>query len=108
MTNGEYMREKLRAFGVTDAMLIDSGVDLTAEYTANDVVVAKGMIGVLEDIALAPKMTNINEQGFSVSWDTTQLGKYYYYLCRKYGVEPNCDVLASVDIPMIKDVTNQW
>lgn len=108
MTNGEYMREKLKAFDISDAELLDSGIDLSAEYEPNSPIVAKGLISVIEGLVLAPQRTNISENGFSISWDTANLGKYYLYLCRKWGVAPNKDVTSNLQIPTITDVSNLW
>jgi len=108
MTNGEYMRERLRAFDISEAQLLDSGIDLTAPYVAGSRPVALAMIRILEDLVLAPQRTNISEGGFSVSWDTTNLGRYYKYLCSKYGVEPNSVVTENMGIPTITDVSSNW
>ena len=108
ITNGEYMKQKLQAFDITEAQLLDSGVDLDAEYQPNSRIVALGMISVIEDLVLAPQRTNISENGFSVSWDTSHLAQYYRYLCKKWGVTPNADVLEELKIPTIKDVSEMW
>lgn len=108
MTNGEYMREKLQAFDITDAQLLDSGIDLNEEYVPNSRTVGLAMIGIIEDLVLAPQRTNISENGFSVSWDTSNLAKYYQYLCKRWGVTPNEDIVGEIKIPTIKDVSEIW
>lgn len=108
MTNGEYMREKLQAFGVTDAQLLDSGVDLSATYEPNSRSVGLGILSIIEDMVLSPQRTNISENGFSESWDTSNLGKYYMYLCKKWGVTPKAEITDTIQIPTIKDVSEMW
>ena len=108
MTNGEYMKEKLQALDITDAHLLDSGIDLNAEYTPNSRTTALGMIKVIEDLVLAPQRTNISENGFSVSWNVENLAKYYKYLCKKWGVDLNPDIAETMQIPTIKDVSEIW
>ena len=108
MTNGDYMMQKLQAFSITEAQLLDSGVNLEAEYVPGSRIVALGMISVIEDLVLSPQQTNISENGFSVSWDVSNLAKYYMYLCKKWGVTPNADVIESIQIPTIKDVSEIW
>jgi len=108
MTNGEYMREKLQAFDVTEAQLLDSGINLTDDYTPNSRPVALAIIKILEDMVLAPQRTNISENGFSISWDTANLAKYYRYLCKQWGVTPNADVTETIQIPTIRDRSELW
>lgn len=102
------MRQQLKAFEVTEAQLLDSGVDLDAEYVPKSREVALGLISVVEDLVLAPHRTNISEGGFSVSWDMTNLAKYYKYMCSKWGVPMNKEVTDIIQIPTITDVSNEW
>ena len=81
----EYISQKLRAWNITDAQLedISSGIDLDEEYTSdNSQVVGKAMISVIEELMLAPYMSNVNENGFSVSWDYSRIGQYYMWIFR--------------------------
>lgn len=108
MTNREYILGKLSAFEVSDAQLADLPVDLDAEYTAGNATVGRAIVSFVEELALAPHRTNISENGFSVSWDMKDLGKYYMWLCRKYGVKPNADVTSMMGMSMITDMTDKW
>lgn len=112
MTVQEYIADKLMAFGVSSAILADlevAGVDVTAEYgAANASEVGRALCGVIAELVFAPQRTSINEQGFSISWDTRNLGKYYWWLCKKYGVTPDADVLSALGISMVRDLTNRW
>lgn len=107
----EYISQKLRAWNITDAQLedISSGIDLDAEYTSdNSQVVGKAMISVIEELMLAPYMSNVNENGFSVSWDYSRIGQYYMWLCRKYGVAPDNEVVAALGLSTITDKSDIW
>ena len=108
MTNGEYMMQKLQAFDITEAQLLDSGVTLNDTYVPGSRTVAIGIIKVIEDLVLSPQRTNISENGFSVSWNVDNLAKYYKYLCKKWDYTPDTEVLESLQIPTIKDVSNTW
>ncbi len=107
----EYISQKLRAWNITDAQLADisSGIDLDEEYTSdNSQVVGKAMISVIEELMLAPYMSNVNENGFSVSWDYSKIGQYYMWLCRKYGVAPDNEVVAALGLSTITDKSDIW
>lgn len=107
----EYISQKLRAWNITDAQLedISSGIDLDEEYTSdNSQVVGKAMISVIEELMLAPYMSNVNENGFSVSWDYSGIGQYYMWLCRKYGVAPDEEVVAALGLSTITDKSDIW
>ena len=107
----EYISQKLRAWNITDAQLedISSGIDLDEEYTSdNSQVVGKAMISVIEELMLAPYMSNVNENGFSVYWDYSRIGQYYMWLCRKYGVAPDDEVVAALGFSTITDKSDIW
>lgn len=107
----EYISQKLRAWNITDAQLedISSGIDLDEEYTSdNSQVVGKAMISVIEELMLAPYMSNVNENGFFVSWDYSKIGQYYMWLCRKYGVAPDNEVVAALGLSTITDKSDIW
>lgn len=110
MTIREYILEKVQPFGnISEGALLDMGLDLDEWYSvdnAKDVGIA--LVGFIEEKVLAPKVTSVNESGFSISWDYSNLGKYYLWLCNKWGVTPNKEVLSLAGISMIKDVSNYW
>lgn len=113
MTIREYVTQKLQAFNLTEAVLADFtmslGMSMDNEYTP-DVAssVGKAMASTIEELVLAPRLSNVNESGFSMSWDFADLGKYYVYLCKKWGVPVNDDVLTATGVSAIIDVTNLW
>ena len=109
MTNGEYIRQKLQAFDVNEAILADlsSGVNLDAPYTGEPSV-GKALIKALEELILQPYLSNVSESGFSVSWNRDNVGRWYRYLCKKYGVTPNPSTLAQVGVSSIIDISDSW
>lgn len=113
MTIREYVTQKLQAFNTSEAVLADFmmslGMSLDDEYTFDIAPsVGKAMASTIEGLVLAPRLSNINEGGFSMSWDFADLGKYYVYLCKKWGVPVNNDVLSATGTSAIIDVTNLW
>ena len=107
----EYISQKLRAWNIADAYLgdISLDIDLDEEYTFEDSQkVGKAMISVIEELMLAPYMSNVNENGFSVSWDYSRIGQYYMWLCRKYGVAPDDEVVAALGLSTITDKSDIW
>lgn len=112
MTIRAYISDKLKAFGISEAQFADisaAGIDLDAEYSGGESeAVGKALVSVMEELTLAPRVSNVSESGFSMSWDYGELGKYYLWLCKKYGVEPNDDVLSMLGVSMITDRTNLW
>lgn len=113
MTIREYVSQTLQAFNVTEAVLADFaavlGMSNDDEYTF-DVApsVGKALAQTIEGLILAPRLSNVNESGFSMSWDFNNLGSYYLYLCNKWGVNPNGDVLAASGSSAIIDRTYLW
>ena len=66
------------------------------------------MIKILEELILSPVMKNVSENGFSVSWDYSKTGQYYMWLCRRYGIEPDTEVVAALGLSTIIDKTDIW
>ncbi len=109
MTVREYITGRFPFLMLNDATLVDLGLDLDAEYTSDmQETIEKGMIDIIAFYVLSPKQSNISENGFSLSWDYSDLGKLYLWLCRKWGIEPDEDVLALCGISMIKDISDMW
>lgn len=108
MTNREYIMGKLKAFDISEAQLADLTIDLDDEYVSGSKSVGMALVGLIEDLLFAPYRSNINEQGFSISWDIQNLGKYYLHLCRKYGVTPNEQASELLGLSRITDRTNMW
>lgn len=108
MTVGEYLRQKLQAWNVTDAQILDTGLDLESEYVSSDTQVHNALLDTIEELALAPYLKNVNENGFSVSWDYQNMGRYYLWLCNKLGRTPDDNVVAALGISTITDKSDIW
>ena len=113
MTIREYVSQILQAFNVTEAVLTDMAgrlpVSLDDEYTFDIApTVGVALVETIEDLILAPRLSNVNESGFSMSWDFTNLGSYYLFLCKRWGVKPDEDVLAASGQSVIIDKTSSW
>ena len=111
MSIREYISQKFQAWNITMSHLMDIGLDLDLddEYTpAVSDSVGKAMVSIIEELMLAPSMSQVNENGFSVSWDYSRIGQYYMWLCRKYGVDPNTDVMAALGLSTITDMSDIW
>lgn len=113
MTVNEYLSQQLQAWGVlTQAQLVDlsfEGVDPDEEYTTeNREKVQRAMLDMLARAILAPYQKSISENGFSLSWDFGNVGRYYLWLCKRLGVTPDEDVTAALDISTITDKSDIW
>lgn len=113
MTIRAYITEKLKAFGISEAQLIDiaisSGIDLDGDVQdCEPAVVGVALTHTLEECILAPRLSSVSESGFSMSWNYESVGKYYVWLCRKWGLNPNDDVLALLGISTIIDRSDNW
>lgn len=111
MTIKAYISSKLQAFNITDADFADIealGLDLTEDIKSKVDEVNKAIIPIIEGLIFSPKIKSVNESGFSVSWDMDGLAKWYLWLCRKYGVKPNEEILAMLNVSTIIDKTDIW
>lgn len=111
MSIREYISQKFQAWNITMSHLMDIGLDLNLddEYTPEvSNSVGKAMVSIIEELMLAPNMSQVNENGFSVSWDYSRIGQYYIWLCRKYGVDPNTDVMAALGLSTVTDMSDIW
>lgn len=111
MTIKDYILGKFQEFGLTDAQLVELGttLPLDEEYSsANATLVGKSMCDLVAEMVFKPRQKSINEKGFSVSWDYANLGRYYLWLCKRYGVKPDDSVTDMLGISIIKDRTSMW
>lgn len=113
MTVREYITDKFKAFGVTESLFYDivanSGIAADtdiSEYSAADL--GQIMVLALEELILAPRQTSVSENGFSMSWDFANVGKYYKWLCRKYDLTPDPEVLGMLGLNSIVNRSNIW
>lgn len=113
MTAIDYIREKFRAFGITESeildMAIDCGLVLTDDVSAENIQqIGVAMVHGLEELLFAPRQNSVNESGFSVNWDFGELSKYYMWLCRKYGIAISDETKEALGLSMIIDRSNTW
>lgn len=113
MRVGEYITAKMSPFGFTEVALADyvsaNPIDLEAEVTAeNTDEVNRGMIPVIEYFLFAPRQTNISEGGFSVSYNFDNLFKWYLWLCRRYGIKPDGQIVEMSGLSVISDASDLW
>jgi hypothetical protein len=113
MTIGEYIRTTLNPYGVNETtifdILLESGMEETDDYTAeNQAAVGRALCKGVESILFQPRLKSISENGFSETWDYANLGKFYLWLCRKWGVKPDEEATAALDMNVITDRTGKW
>lgn len=112
MTLRDYITGKLKAFGITEASLADlsfKGYALDANLNAEDEqMVGQALVSVLEEVMLAPRTSSVSESGFSLTWDFSDLGRYYLWLCKRFGITPNTDVTGAAGLSMLTDKTDLW
>lgn len=92
MSIKEYISSKFQSFGiqVSEADLLD--MSLNARVNIEDDVDADVIDNISVAIArfipsLLLRPTSINENGFSMSWNTQGVKDYYSLLCKKYGLK---------------------
>ena len=109
MTVKEYIASLIPGVTIPEAYFADMSVDLEDDYdTSMFYSVGQSLCSVLGGIILAPRVKSVNENGFSMSWDTDMLGKYYLWLCKRYGITPDSEVLALLGTNSIIDITDHW
>lgn len=112
MTIRQYLQQKLSAFGKVseaDFAEVSALLDIDSEYSEDNAVKAgTALCRMIEERVLSPYVSNVSENGFSMSWNYDNLGKYYLWLCKKYGITPEDEVLSILGISVIADITDMW
>lgn len=113
MTVREYITDKLVSFKIPESLMADliinASLDADEFYGASQQQpVGIAMCHMIEELIFMPKMSNVNENGFSVSWDYSSLAQYYLWLCRKWGVTPEKETMAALGLSSIIDRTSIW
>lgn len=112
MTIRQYLQQKLSAFGrvsEADFAEVSAFLDIDSEHSEDNAVKAGiALCRMIEERVLSPYVSNVSENGFSMSWNYDNLGKYYLWLCKKYGITPKDEVLSILGISVIADITDMW
>lgn len=109
MTVKEYIVSLLPGLTIPDAYYADMGVDLEATYdTSMFLSIGQQVCSVLAGLILAPMVKQVNENGFSMTWNTDTLAKYYLWLCKRYGITPDPQVEALLGLNTITDISDIW
>ena len=113
MTISQYLNDALRPYGVTEGELTDIYLNAAFspddEYTAeNSRAVGISLTEALPQLILRPRMSNVSENGFSVSWNYENLSKYYLWLCKRYGVTPDETISSMTGLSVIRDRSGMW
>lgn len=113
MTIRDYIVHRMQGFKLNDADIaefeLSSGMNIEEDYTPDvQSKVNLALIDTIEWHLFAPRVENVTESGFSVSWNYADLGKFYVWLCKKYGKKPNDEVLSLLGVSVIRDISNLW
>lgn len=107
MTIKEYMVSLLPGLTIPEAFFADMPLDVEEDYEPSMYYeVGKSLVNAVAGVILAPQVKSVNENGFSMSWDTDLLGKYYLWLCKRYGITPDDDVMLGLGA--IIDKSDIW
>lgn len=109
MTVKEYIQSSIPGITIPDAYFADMDIDLEDDYDSSMFQsVGVAMTTALAGLILAPRVKQVNENGFSMAWDTDTLGKYYLWLCKRYGITPDSEVVAMLGISSIIEISDTW
>ena len=109
MTVKEYIASLLPGLTVPEAYYVDMDLDLEEDYEPYmSLDVGRKVVAVLGGLILAPRVKAVNENGFSMQWDTDTLGKYYLWLCKRDGITPDAEVVALLGLSSIIDISDTW
>ena len=109
MTVGEYISSTLPGLTVPASFYADYSIDPADTYTADMYsTIGTAMVEMLGGLILAPYTKSVSENGFSMTWDRVDLGKYYLWLCKKYGITPNPDIIPLLGMSTIIDISDTW
>ena len=103
----EYICSLFKGIDIPEAFLLDTGLDLEQEYS-KDLPIGQQIVDLAGGVINMVAVKSVSENGFSMSWDTDRLGKLYLWLCRKYGLKPDPDILSTLGISAIIDISDTW
>lgn len=113
MTIKEYIQMEFEAFGIEDAQIFEvlssSSLCWEDECIPENLMERQNMcLDILEGLLFRPRLKTINESGISLTYDFDGIGKWYLFLCRKVGRNPNEDIVGMLGVSAITDKTNIW
>ena len=113
MTNKEYISESMDGLVINEAVLADmfSGSELRPDDDydpKNSEALWKAVLPSMGRVILSPYVSSVSENGFSRSWNREKVGNLYLWLCKRYGVTADEDVVAALGVSMITDKTDMW
>lgn len=114
MTIKEYISGRFSEMGLTvsEADFADleaEGLELESDYDSSTVrEVGIALIPFIAEYVMKPKTKAVSEGGVSISWEYGDLVKWYIWLCKKFGVTPDGDLLALSGLSTLTDISDQW
>ena len=109
MTVREYISSTLPGLTVPESFYVDYSIGPDDVYSPSMYSeVGAAMVGMLGGLIMAPKVSSVSENGFSMQWDTTTLGKYYLWLCKRYGITPDSDIVALLGMNTVLNISDTW
>lgn len=103
----EYIHSLFNGLTIPDALLADTGLDLEQEYSPS-LVIGPAVVDLCAGIINMVALKSVNENGFSMTWDTDRLGRFYLWLCRRYGIKPKAEELSLLGLGAIIDISDTW
>lgn len=108
MTVREYVSSLLSGLNFSEAHLISAGLDPNSDVDLSDEGLKDSILLAMSFAIMTPYQKSVSESGFSVSWDTSKIGQFYVWLCKKWGRKPDEDTLSTLGISTIIDRTDEW
>lgn len=103
----EYISSLFTGINIPEALMADTGLDLEQEYSAS-LPIGQQIVDLCGGIINMVSVRSVSENGFSMSWDTDKLNKFYLWLCKKYGIKPDPELLDILGVSSIIDISDTW
>ena len=109
MTVREYIKSILTGLSIPEAYFADLSIDPDMDYSPSMYSeVGSAMVGFIGGLILGPKVSSVNENGFSMQWDMGTLGKWYLWLCKRYGITPDSEIISLLGMNTVIDISDTW
>lgn len=112
MTIIETIKAKFAHVGViTDvgasAFALDNSIDINAEVTAEtEQKIAEAVDAFVNKYLMRP--SSVSEAGFSQSWSVEQIRNHALIMMKKYAITPNKEVSSSLQLRVLRNVSDLW